>query len=73
METISRLFLEKNCPIAFNEILANQKKLETQENDNFEKAVLNACSFFDLISQSNEGFLTLQGYFIKAALLLDRD
>jgi hypothetical protein len=43
------------------------------EDFTFCKAALHNCSFFDLISQSNEGFLTLQSYFIKAALLLDRD
>lgn len=82
VETISQLFLEKYCPKAFNCVLTNRKseqieeltQLEQFRSDlSFSKAALHSCSFFDLISQSNEGFLTLQSYFIKAALLLDRD
>lgn len=58
VETISRLFLEKHCIAAFNEIIANGKKISDTEVS-FSNAVLHASSFFDLISQSNEGFLTL--------------
>ena len=36
------------------------------------EAALKKRSFYELLN-SQEGFLTLQGYFIKAALLLDRD
>ena len=45
-----------------------------QEDDwpTFEEVALGKCSFYDLLN-SHEGFLTLQGYFIKATLLLDRD
>ena len=41
-------------------------------NESFIEAALKKRSFYELIN-SQEGFLTLQGYFIKAALLLDRD
>ena len=58
VETISRLFLEKHCIAAFNEIILSEKKISGTEVS-FSKAVLHANSFFDLISQSNEGFLTL--------------
>ena len=58
VETISRLFLEKHCVAAFNEIVASGKKISDTEVS-FSKAVLYTSSFFDLISQSNEGFLTL--------------
>lgn len=82
VETISQLFLEKYCPHAFNRVLALRQSDQLEElaprdqsrqDLSFSKAALHRCSFFDLVSQSNEGFLTLQGYFIKAALLLDRD
>ena len=49
---------------------ANERKVNTES---FADAVLTQKnrSFYELIN-SQEGFLTLQGYFIKSALLLDR-
>lgn len=66
IETVSRLFLEKYCPVAFNRILEQRKtdinddpEHDEKEPITFAKAALHNCSLFDLISQSNEGFLTL--------------
>ena len=38
----------------------------------FVDEALNGCTFYELLN-TQEGFLTLQSYFIKSAILLDRD
>lgn len=66
-ETICRLYIEKNNPQKYKSLLQ-----EASEDFQFSSIALRRHSFYDLIN-TQEGFLTLQGYFIKAALLLDRD
>ena len=65
-ETVCRLFIEKNYPQKFKTIIQEHK------DPSFSELVLQRKTFYDVIN-TTEGFLTLQGYFIKAALLLDRD
>ena len=73
-ETICRMHLERHDPTAFTAIMT---RFTDQDQDqlllsDFSDLLLTHQSFYDLLN-SQQGFLTLQSYFIKAVLLLDRD
>lgn len=73
-ETICRLFVQSNDAHLYQQLLLSQSQADQKDVLNF-KTFTNALigdeySFYDLM-HTQEGFLTLQRYFIKAVLLLD--